>query len=295
MKSIYRALAGTTTPNAISKGVSKSQVTPDSYHSTLSLRDNHDRVFSSRVTPDSYHSTLSLRDNMIVCFHLSGNRTFWPTLRASYIHTEISDISTGLLHPHRNFGYLHGSLTPTQKFRTSPRVSYTHTEIRDLSPGLLHPHKNFGFLHGSLTPTQKFMITPRVSYTHTKIRDSSPGLLHPHRHLGSLPGSLTPTHKFGIAPRVSYTHTKIWDISPGLLHPHINSGYLPGSLTPTQDLSHTTAGLLHPNFMLLTLGINDPFLLCPTHINYSSFPDSNYESSLDVVPKTNPAHTHQEW
>ena len=144
MTSIYRALAGSTTPNAISKGVSKSRVTPDSYHSTLSLRDNYDCVFSSQVTPDSYHSTLSLRDNLTVCFHLSGNRTFRPTLRASYIHTEISDISTGLLHPHRNFGYLHGSLTPTQKFRISPQVSYTHTEISDNSTGLLHPHRNFG-------------------------------------------------------------------------------------------------------------------------------------------------------
>ena len=137
--------------------VSKSRVTLDSYHSTLSLRDNHDCVFSSRVTPDSYHSTLSLRDNMTVCFHLSGNRTFRPTLRVSYIHIEISDISTGLLHPHKNFGFLHMSLTPTQRFRITPRVSYTHTEISNSSPGL---------------------------YTHTEISDSSPGLLHPHRNLG---------------------------------------------------------------------------------------------------------------
>ena len=126
MTSIYRALAGSTTPNAISKEVSKSRITPDSYHSTLSLRDNYDRVFSSRVTPDSYHSTLSLHDNMTVCFHLSGNRTFRPTLRTSYIHTEISDISMGLLHPHRNLGSLPRSLTPTQKFGIAPRVSYTH-------------------------------------------------------------------------------------------------------------------------------------------------------------------------
>ena len=146
MTSIYRVLAGSPSPNAISKGVSISRVTPDFYHSTLSLRDNHNRVFS-----------------------ISGNITFQPTLRASYIHIEISDISTGLLHPHRNFGYLHGSLTPTQKFQISPHVSYTHTEISDNSMGLLHPHRNFGFLHGSLTPTQRFRITPRVSYTHTEI------------------------------------------------------------------------------------------------------------------------------
>ena len=177
MTSIYRALAGSTTPNAISKGVSK-----------------------FRVTSYSYHSTLSLCDNLTVCFHLGQHNS----------------------------------------------SAYTAS--------LLHSHRNFGYLHGSLTPTQKFWITPRVSYTHTEILDSSPGLLHPHRNSGSLPRSLTPTQKFGIPPRVSYTHTKIWDTSPGLLHPYKNSGYLPGSLTPTQDLSDTTAGLFHPNSRFLTLG-----------------------------------------
>ena len=115
--------------------VSKSQVTLNSYHSTLSLRDNHDRVFSFRITPDSYHSTLNLRDN----------------------HTEI---------------------------RISPRVSYTHTEIRDSSPGLLYPHRNSGYLPGSLTPTQKFGIAPRVSYTHIEISDNSTSLLHPYKNSG---------------------------------------------------------------------------------------------------------------
>ena len=123
--------------------VSKSRVTPDFYHLTLSLRDNHDRVFS-----------------------LLGNITFRLTSRVSYTHTEILDISMRLLHPHRNSGYLHGSLTPTHKFWISPRVSYTHSEILDISTGLLHPLRNFGYLHGSLTPTQKFWISPRVSYTH---------------------------------------------------------------------------------------------------------------------------------
>ena len=137
-------------------------------------------MFSSRVTPDSYHSTLSLCDNLTVCFHLGQHNSLAYT--------------SSLLHAHRNFEYLHGSLTPTQKFRISPRVFYTHTEIRDGSPGLLHPHRNFGFLHGSLTPTQKFGTSPRVSYTHTQ--------------------------KFGISPQVSYTHTEIRDISPGLLHPN---------------------------------------------------------------------------
>ena len=134
-----------------------------------------------------------------------------------------STYTTSLLHPHRNSGYLHRSLTPTQKFR------YTHTEISDISTGLLHPHRNSGYLHGSLTPTQKLWISPRVSYTHTKISDISTGLL-----------------------------------------------------------------LL--NFRLFHLrGLTTPFLLCPTHINYSSFPDLNYESSLDVVLKTNSTHTHKEW
>ena len=144
-------------------------------------------MFSSRVTPDSYHSTLSLHDNMIVCFHLSGNKTFRPTLRASYIHTEISDISTGLLHPHRNFGFLHGSLTPTQRFRITPRVSYTHTKILDNSTGLLHPHKNFRFLHGSFTTTQKFRITPRVSYTQGDIPNFCVGVRDPWRNPKFLP------------------------------------------------------------------------------------------------------------
>ena len=218
MTSIYRALSGSTTPNAISKGVSK-----------------------SRVTPDSYHSTLSLRDNLTMCFHLSGKHNF-------------STYTASLFRSHINFGYLHGSLTPTQKFRITPWVSYTHTEISDFSTGLLHPHKNLGRLPGSLTHIQKFGISPRASYTHTKIWDLSPGLLHPYKNLGSLPGSLTPTQKFGISPRVSYTHTEIRDLSPGLLHPHRNSGSLPGSITPTHNLLDTTAGLLHPKFRLLTLG-----------------------------------------
>ena len=241
MTSIYRALASSTAPNAISKRVSKPRVTLDSYHSTLSLRDNHVRVFSSRVTPDSYHSTLSLCDNHVRVFSSLGQHNF-------------SAYTASIFRSHRNFGYLHGSLTPAQKFRISPRVSYTLTEISDNSTGLLHPHRNLRRLPGSLTPTQKFQNT-------------SPGLLHPYRNLGSLPGSLTPVQKFRISPRVSYTHTEIWDtprvsythieirdLSPGLLHPYRNSGSLPGSLTPTQDLSDTTAGLLHPNSRLLTLG-----------------------------------------
>ena len=146
----------------------------------------------------------------------------------------------GLLHPHRNSGYLPGSLTPTHKFGISPRVSYTHTKISDISPGLLHPHRNSGYLPRSLTPTQKFRISPRVSYnhteirdsspvsyTHTEIRDSSPDLLHPHRNSGYLPGSLIPTQKFEISPWFSYTHIEIRDISSGLSHPHRTFRILP--------------------------------------------------------------------
>ena len=84
--------------------VTKTRVTPDSYHSTLALRDNHDRVFS-----------------------LLGNRTFRLTPLVSYTHIEFLDISTGLLHPHRNSGYLHGSLTPIQ-------------DLLDTTTGLLHPN-----------------------------------------------------------------------------------------------------------------------------------------------------------
>ena len=204
---------------------------------------------------------------MSVCFHFGQHNS--------------SAYTSSLLHSHRNFGYLHGSLTPTQKFRISSQVSYTLTEILDFSTGLLHPHRNFGFLHGSLTPSHKIWISPRVSYTLTKIWDVSPGLLHPHRNSGSLSGSLTPTQKFGISPRVSYTHTEIQDLSLGLLHPHRNSGPIPGSLTPKIQASPLR-------------GLTTPFSLCPTHFNYSSLPVSNYESSLDLVPKTNSIHTHQE-
>ena len=139
--------------------VSKSRVTPDSYHSTLSLCDNHDHVSSLG------NKTFG---------HLRGSLTpihkFWISPQVSYTHTEILDISTGLLHPHINFGYLRGSLTPTQKFWISPRVSYTHTEILHISTGLLHPHRNSGYLHRSLTPTQDLLHT-------------TAGLLHPNSRL----------------------------------------------------------------------------------------------------------------
>ena len=169
--------------------------------------------------------------------------------------TELSDISVGLLHPYRNFGYLRRSLTTTQKFWISPRVSYTHSEILDNSTSLLHPHRNSGYLHGSLTPTKKFWISTRVSYTHIEILVISTGLLHPYRI-------------FRILPQVSFTH-----IGPFEYYRRSPSPYFKAF-----HLRRLTA----------------PFLLCPTHIFYFSFPNLNYESSLDVVPKTNPIYTHQE-
>ena len=36
---------------------------------------------------DTYHSTLSLRDNHVRVFFISGNITLWLTLRVSFIHT----------------------------------------------------------------------------------------------------------------------------------------------------------------------------------------------------------------
>ena len=158
--------------------VSKSRVTPESYHSTLSLRDNHDRLFSFRVTPDSYHSTLSLRDNHDRVFSSRVTPNSYHSTLSLHDNMTVCFLSRAI----ELFGLHCYPLTSSQKFRISPRVSYTHTEILDISMGLLHPHRNFGYLHGSLTPTQKFRISPRVSYTHTKILDFSTGLLHPYRN-----------------------------------------------------------------------------------------------------------------
>ena len=145
---------------------------------------NFQRGIQISSPPNFYHSTLSLCDNLTVCFHLGQ-------------HNSLAYIAS-LLHSHRNFRYLHRSLTPTHKFRITPRVSYTDTEIRDISPSLLHPHRNSGYHPGSLTPIQKF-------------RDITPGLLHPHINSGYLPRSLTPTQD-------------LLDTTAGLLHP--NSRFL---------------------------------------------------------------------
>ena len=52
-------------------------------------------------------------------------------------------------------------------------------------------------------------------------------------------------------------------------------------------------GSLTPKFQAFHLrGLTTPFLLRLTHINYFSFYDLNYESLLDVVPKTNSTHIH---
>ena len=52
----------------------------------------------SRVNPDSYYSTLGLSDKYDRVFYF-GQQNF-------------SAYTTGLLHPHRNFGSCRGSLTP---------------------------------------------------------------------------------------------------------------------------------------------------------------------------------------
>ena len=68
----------------------------------------------------------------------------------------------------------------------------------------------------------------------------------------------------------------------GLLHPYRNFGLCHESLTPMFQGFHLR-------------GLTAPFLLHPTHINYFSFYDLNYESLLGVVQKTNSTHIHQEW
>ena len=75
-------------------------------------------------------------------------------------------------------------------------------------------------------------------------------------------------HKFRLTPRVSYTQTKLFERYYGSLTPKFQAFYL--------------------------RGLTAPFLLRPTHINYFSFYDLNFESLSDVVPKTNSTHIHQE-
>ena len=101
-----------------------------------------------------------------------------------------------------------------------------------------------------------FRITPQVSNTHTELSDSTAGLLHTYRI-------------FRILLRVSFTHTGPF-------------GYYRGSPSLKFQAFHLR-------------GLTTPFLLRPTRIDYFSFSDLNFESSLDVVSKTNPTHTHQEW
>ena len=82
-------------------------------------------------------------------------------------------------------------------------------------------------------------------------------------------GLLQPLRTFRIAPRVFCTHTGPF-------------GYYHGSPTPEFQAFHLR-------------GLTTPFLLHPTHINYFSSYDLNYESLLEAVPKTNSTHIHQEW
>ena len=73
------------------------------------------------------------------------------------------------------FGLHRRSLTPVQNFRLTSRVSCTYTELSNIAVGLLHPYKNFGSRHGSISPifqtfdtwgfTAPFLLHP----THTMI------------------------------------------------------------------------------------------------------------------------------
>ena len=67
----------------------------------------------SRVNLDSYHSTLGLSDEHDRVFYL-GNITFWITPWVSNTHIELLDNIAGLSHPYRIFQIL-------------LRVSFTHT------------------------------------------------------------------------------------------------------------------------------------------------------------------------
>ena len=80
----------------------------------------------------------------------------------------------------------------------------------------------------------------------------------------------------------SFTQHNFSAYTVGLLHPYKNFGSCHGSLTPMFQGFHLR-------------GLTAPFLLRPTHINYFSFYDLNYESLFDVVPRTNSTHIHQEW
>ena len=109
--------------------VSKSRVTLESYHSTLSVHDNHDRVSSlGNKTFGHLHGSLTPIQKFRISLWVSyTHKEILDITRVSYTHLEILDISTGLLHPHRNSGYLHRPLTPTQN-------------LSDITTSLLHPN-----------------------------------------------------------------------------------------------------------------------------------------------------------
>ena len=89
--------------------------------------------------------------------------------------------------------------------------------------------------------------------------------------------------KFWLKPQFSYTPNRMFQITPWVSYTHTEFfGRYRGSLTPKFHAFHMRE---------LTV----PFLLHQTHTNYFSFYDLNYESLLDVVPKTNSIHIHQEW
>ena len=125
----------------------KSQVNPDSYYTTQSLCDKHDRVSSL------------------------GDRTFRITPRVSYTHiTELFESHAGLLHPYyRTFRITRGSLT----------IMFQAFHLRGLTiPFLLRPiHINYISRYAL---NHESFIGPRLKYELTT--HSSTLMMNDHIH-----------------------------------------------------------------------------------------------------------------
>ena len=113
---------------------------------------------------------------------------------------------------------------------------------------------------------------------------------------------LHPLITFRIIPWVSNTHTKPFWIVPWVSHTHAKPFRIVSPLSYTHpSLSHPyrTFRIIRsptPEFQAFHLrGLTTLFLLRPTHINNFLFYDLNYESLMEVVPKTYSTHIHQEW
>ena len=100
-----------------------SRVNPDSYHSTLSLSDKHDRVFSFGQQNFSAYTAGLL--------HL--HKTFRIIPRVSNTHTKPFRIVPQVSHTH------------AKPFRIVPQVSHTHVKPFQIVPRVSHTHaKPFG-------------------------------------------------------------------------------------------------------------------------------------------------------